>query len=119
MAVFAQPGLAPRPVFEIVSVKVNRSNDPRTFRIDALAGGRFHATNAPVKRVLTIAYGVEYSQILSGPGWLESDGYDFDAKVDGTPPRERYLLMLQSLLEDRFQMTVRRETRAVPVYALV
>jgi uncharacterized protein (TIGR03435 family) len=119
IAVWAQPPAKPQSAFDVISVKVNRSNDPRTFRIDPLANGRFHATNTPVKRVLTLAYGLGYPEILGGPAWLESDGYDFEAKAEGQPTRVELVAMLQALLENRFQMKAHRETREVPVYALV
>jgi uncharacterized protein (TIGR03435 family) len=109
------------PVFEVTSVKRNNSNDPNTFRIDPLQAGegRFHATNTPVKRLLALVYQLGYPEILGGPAWLESDGYDFEGKVDGKPSRAELLQMVQALLGDRFRMKAHRESRQVPVYALV
>jgi uncharacterized protein (TIGR03435 family) len=52
--------------------------------------------------------------------WLQSDLYTIEAKADGTPTEETMQgPMMQSLLEDRFQLKIHRETREVPVYDLV
>jgi uncharacterized protein (TIGR03435 family) len=57
--------------------------------------------------------------ISGGPTWINSDGYRISATVEGTPSRVVMRgPMLQALLEDRFKLKIRRETREVPVYAL-
>lgn len=57
--------------------------------------------------------------VEGGPAWINSASYRIEAKSEGSEGRG--LLngpMLQALLEDRFQLKIRRETRHVPVYAL-
>ncbi len=58
-------------------------------------------------------------QISGGPGWIDSDRFDIEAKAEGNP-REEMMAgpMLQRLLEDRFQLKVHREMRERPVYLL-
>jgi len=61
-------------------------------------------------------------ETAGGPNWIDSDRYDIEAKADciaGPIMREQYQLMVQSLVEDRFQLKVRVEPREVPVYELV
>jgi uncharacterized protein (TIGR03435 family) len=61
-------------------------------------------------------------QIVGGPAWMDSERYDVQAKADcsgGTFSRERLQLMVQSLLEDRFQLKAHWETRELPIYNLV
>jgi uncharacterized protein (TIGR03435 family) len=65
------------------------------------------------------AYGVQSFQIVGGPAWLESEGYNIDAKAPGSASQRQVFLMLQSLLEDRFHLKVHRETKDLPAYALV
>jgi len=58
--------------------------------------------------------------ISGGPAWINSDLYTIEAKPVGQPGTQ--VLegpMLQTLLEDRFKLKIRRETRDVPVYFLV
>jgi uncharacterized protein (TIGR03435 family) len=50
-----------------------------------------------------------------------SNFYDIQAIADGASPltMERAVIMLRSLMEDRFQLKLHREVREMPVYALV
>jgi len=107
-----------RPSFDVASVKPNKTGDVR-FTITSLAGGRFLATNASLKMLITTAYGVRDSEIAGGPNWIDTDKFDVEAKTVGTIPAGQMCLMLQSLLEDRFQLKTHRQTRDLPVYELV
>src|SRR5580658_716830 len=53
------------------------------------------------------------------PGWAGSDRFTIDATTN-TPTTRPMLLgpMMQSILEDRFQLKVHRETREVPIFEL-
>jgi len=86
--------------------------------VSPMPGGRLVAT-APVKLLIMNAYGFQYSEIVGGPDWVNADSYEIDAKAAGNADRSQVMLMLQSLLEDRFQMRVHRETRETLVYALI
>jgi len=80
--------------------------------------------------LVTYAYGVQNFQISGAPGWLSSDKYDIDARMDSSVSdalkklsqdesgleRQR---MLQKLLTDRCKLVVHRETKHLPLYALV
>jgi uncharacterized protein (TIGR03435 family) len=56
---------------------------------------------------------------MGGPTWLTSQRYQIDAKAAATASRGQMFLMLQSLLEDRFQLKIHRDTKEMPVFALV
>jgi uncharacterized protein (TIGR03435 family) len=65
------------------------------------------------------------NQFVGGSDWWESATFNIEAKVDSTtafPARqdgaERMRLMVQSLLEDRFKLSVHWETREQQVYEL-
>jgi uncharacterized protein (TIGR03435 family) len=61
-------------------------------------------------------------QIIGGPNWIDSDRYDIQATADcsgGVLSREQLQLMVQSMLEDRFQLKVHKETRDLPIYNLL
>lgn len=83
-----------------------------------MPGGRLVA-NAPVKLLIMNAYGLQRSEIVGGPDWIDTDRYEVNAKAEENAERGRLMLMLQELLEDRFQMRAHRETREIPVYSLV
>ena len=118
---------ADAPTFEVASVKLNKSGD--RFIGFTYQGGRFKATNVPLRVLIRNAYQVHDSQISDGPNWVNSDRFDIVAKGDvGASPafpiqlREgasKLQLMMRALLVDRFKLAVHRETRQIPVYALV
>lgn len=65
--------------------------------------GRLTAS-APLRVLMEAAYHVQPFQIVGGPEWVQWDGYAVDAKASGNPERPQMMLMLQSLLQDRFQL---------------
>jgi uncharacterized protein (TIGR03435 family) len=117
-----------RPRFEVASVKQNLSNDRRSFA--AQPGGRLVVTNFALKDLIAAAFGMADMQALVaeriiGPAWIETERYNIDAKASaefqfapGGPPQEA-ILMLRSLLEDRFKLVARREKRELPIFELV
>jgi uncharacterized protein (TIGR03435 family) len=70
--------------------------------------------------VIRTAFQLQEDQIVGGPKWLATDRFDIEARAaDATgAPNERLLIMLQSLLADRFHLTTHREKRELPVFAL-
>src|SRR6185295_12825696 len=112
----AQPQAA-RSDFEVASIKPNTSGDPgRYIRPSA---GRLSVTNMAVKDLLTYAFQVRDFQISGGPGWINSDRYDIEAKTNGNVSPEQSRAMLKGLLEDRFKLKVHRETKELPIYVLI
>ena len=55
---------------------------------------------------------------MGGPAWIDSEGYNIEAKPEANTDQKHAWLMLQSLLADRFRLTLHRETRELPVYNL-
>ena len=75
--------------------------------------------NIPVVMLIRTAYGLQNDQVIGGPDWMRSEGFNITAKApDGTPVTAMGPL-LESLLAERFQLTFHREKRELPVYALV
>jgi uncharacterized protein (TIGR03435 family) len=117
------PGAA-APKFEVASVKPNRTGEAG-MRIGMQPGGRFTATNVPLRQLILFAYQLQGFQIVGGPDWITSDRFDISAKAEGeTPPTPPgtvgpMQLMIRSLLEERFKLAVHHETRELPIYALV
>jgi uncharacterized protein (TIGR03435 family) len=115
--VFAQAPPEGRPQFEVASIKVHPP--PVTRIIVTAPPGRFVAEGFSLKMLVARAYGVSEARVLGGPNWVDSERYDIDAKAEGLIPAGQAPLMLQTLLESRFQLKVHRETRESPVYDLV
>jgi uncharacterized protein (TIGR03435 family) len=130
---------AQTPSFEVASIKKNTS---RPSGPDARMLG-CHGTNShsplmtiplgrcatrfePLRLVIALAYDIPPSllypydgKILSGPEWINSEIYDIEAKAEGPTTEAQLKLMLQDLLADRFKLKLHRESREMPVYALV
>lgn len=113
LALYAQP--AAQPKFEVASIKP--SQEQRFMNVRPLPG-RLTA-NATVRLLMQNAYTMQPFQIVGGPEWVNSERYDIEAKADGNASRAQMFLMLQSLLEERFHLKIHRETKELPVYALV
>ena len=75
-------------------------------------------TNLTLRQLLAFAYGLHGSQI-SGPDWIETEGYDITAKTKSPATKAQHRPMLRAFLEDRFKLTSHRETKELPVYWLV
>ena len=50
---------------------------------------------------------------------MDSERFDVRAKVPPDTTPDQVNLMLQKLIADRFRMTIHRETKELPIYALV
>lgn len=116
---------SPRPTFEVASVKPNPNCRP-----SPNAGplpGRLELPCITTRMLIQAAYGgfsgeklnARYLDAVGGPGWLDTEWYQVSAKAQGKPTAAQMMgPMLQALLEDRFQLKVRIESRQSPVYAL-
>jgi uncharacterized protein (TIGR03435 family) len=108
---------APRS-FEVASVKPRDPANPRSMMVGD-PSGRFTTMNIPVVMLIRTAYGLQNDQVVGGPDWIRTEGFNITAKApDGTPVTAMGP-MIESLLADRFQLTFHREKRELPVYALV
>lgn len=116
VGVFGQSADSPR--FDVASIKPNSSTVGGAGDIRALPGGRLTAEGVLARFLIQDAYGVKPFQISGGPGWVNSDRYDIDAKAQGNPSRAQTRLMTQALLAERFKLKIHRETRELPVYVL-
>jgi uncharacterized protein (TIGR03435 family) len=78
-----------------------------------------NATLATVRMLLMSAYQLRDYQVIGGPGWMNSDRFDISARAAGEVPPAVARQMLKNLLNDRFKLKARTETREADVYALV
>jgi uncharacterized protein (TIGR03435 family) len=109
---------ADRPRFEVASVKPTPDKMRNSAGMRPSQGGRLHAENMPTRMLVMRAYHLQDFQIVGGPDWLRNEGFDIEAKGDPNTANAQVMLMLQSLLEERFQLKYHREMRELPVYAL-
>jgi uncharacterized protein (TIGR03435 family) len=103
--------------FEVASVKRTPPDSPRG-QSSKLDPGRVTFSGATLGQLIRRAYNVKEYQ-LSGPDWINTDRFEITAKF---PPKygvDQVVLMLQNLLAERFKLTIRHDTKEMPVYALV
>ncbi|MFZ0592974.1 MAG: M56 family metallopeptidase, partial [Bryobacteraceae bacterium] len=118
-----------RPSFDVASIKPTKPGTGGPLFLFH-PGARFVATGITAKLLLEQAYAVKDSQIAQAPPWFDSERYDIDAKpeeaagaaIDKLPwneRRETLREMMQSLLAERFKLSLGHETKELPVYTLV
>jgi len=105
-----------RPLtFDVTSVKPNTSGEQGGS--SKAQPGRYVGVNVTLKRVIGLAYR-PVQEFIGGPDWINTDRFDIEGSVEGTPTQDQMLEMLRSLLAERFKLAVHRETRQMPAYAL-
>ncbi len=120
----------PPLAFEVASIRllpvppigrpVTRMPRAMPFQISGLT---VFERNASLQELIMDAYDVKRFQVTGGPAWgkvPEGDRYEIQAKAPGsTPPTPAQVRrMIQSLLADRFQLKLHRETKDLSVYEL-
>jgi uncharacterized protein (TIGR03435 family) len=129
------------PKWEVVSIRPcvlpvqagNRGGGPRGSNSPILSPGRMTLNCQSIAGLIATAYllfakgqsqpfysvGGSGTTIEGGPSWARSDLYTITAKAEGTPGNAMMQgPMLQMLLEDRFKLRIRFETREISVYEL-
>jgi uncharacterized protein (TIGR03435 family) len=125
LAAFAQT----RPAFEVASIKPAEPIDMAKMMAAAQNGqmpkigahvdaNRAEYTYLDLKSLISLAYGVKPYQITC-PDWMANARFDIVAKLPEKASKDDVPRMLQTLLEDRFKLTIHRTTAEHPVLALV
>jgi uncharacterized protein (TIGR03435 family) len=111
------------PAFEVATVKVGAPIKGDTYNINTgrIANGVVTLGNATLSDCLKFAYSLTTDDQLAGPDWIKSKEFRYDVTAKGTPDAssDQLLAMLQSLLQERLQMTLHREQREFQHYELV
>jgi uncharacterized protein (TIGR03435 family) len=112
--------------FDVASVKLYKDDgkSPRNQFSYNAQGVTFRGCSLAF--VVAEAYHVQPGRVV-GPNSLTkqalwgslTQGYDIVGKADHAVPKEQVRLMLQSLLAERFPLTMHREGKTGPVYKLV
>lgn len=115
---FGQTGDAP-PKFEAADIHPSAKSPNAFMRPPQTHNGRFEVKNATMADLIAIGYGFSQDKVVGGPNWLELDRFDITAKVPSASASDVQKSILQPLLEERFKLVVRKETRPLPTFALV
>src|SRR5215831_1588252 len=130
-ALMALPLRAARPqatgavAFEVVSVKPSTADTSTPMgmmpRLGPMTNSRFTAGNVTLRVLIQLAYEFPDFLIVGGPSWQSSKRFDVQGKTeDGFAGTQKdMMVMLQSLLGERFGLKVHLEKREMPVSVLV
>jgi uncharacterized protein (TIGR03435 family) len=107
-------------IFEVASVKLNRSNNRRPGAFNAApAAGRLTITNMPVGSLIGGAYGLQPYELVHDDNPVLSQRVDIEAKTDrAVASGAQMQRMLQPLLAERFKLAVHRESREMNAFVL-
>jgi uncharacterized protein (TIGR03435 family) len=121
------PAATPAAAFDVASVKPSNPNPDPTNPLSQIAlmlpqpGGRFTATNTPLRMLIMAAYELKQdAQLAGGPPALLAAKYDITARTaTATLGMKELPGLLRSLLADRFKLKAHTESRELPIYDLV
>jgi uncharacterized protein (TIGR03435 family) len=106
------------PSFEVATIKPSKPDQQGKFF--RLGGRRFTTTNTTLDDLISYAYKIHPNQIISAPGWAETEKYDINAQPDseGAPNDQQWKDMMQKLIAERFTLIFHRDKRELSVYLL-
>lgn len=122
---------SPLPSFDVATIRPSQGDSLHIVR----SAGELHMLDVTVRYLLEQAYNIPWTngakdRIRGGPGWMDNDHYDLDAKIgpeaavtlEQMPEEQRRRQMnlrLQTLLADRLRLKVHFETHQEPVFAIM
>jgi uncharacterized protein (TIGR03435 family) len=122
----------PLPSFEVATVKPSNGDNA----IPSVSTATESRTmNVTARNLIEQAYGIPWTpgrneRIMGGPGWIDNNRYDVDARIDDSlvarfeklsneERKAQMSLMMQSLLADRFNLKVHFQSSEMPIYGLI
>jgi uncharacterized protein (TIGR03435 family) len=120
---FAQSADTPAPAFDVASVKPGQPGgrgggmERRVLQNIQVSPGTVTARNASLRSCIRWAWHVSEFQV-SGPDWLDSERFEITGKAAGPSTEAELRLMMQALLQERFKLTLHRQTKELSAYVL-
>jgi uncharacterized protein (TIGR03435 family) len=105
--------------FDVASIKLNTSGGGGSYPELVPGGRRLIATNQYLMALLMFAYDVSPLQVSGIPSDFFRQTYDIEATCEEPITKEQLPHLLQSLLEERFHLSIHRELKEQPVYDLI
>jgi len=84
-------------------------------------GGRIVLENVTVRYLIETAWHLHEHQLVGAPAWIDTAQFDIEAKpeTEAAGMQDVRGRMIQAALTDRFGLVFHRETKELPVHALV
>jgi uncharacterized protein (TIGR03435 family) len=124
------PGSVAPTEFEVADVKPTPS-DFQGIRFNVLPSGQLNLQGVNLKLVMTVAWSISDDMLIGAPKWLDQDRFDIIAKaprsaiIEGGGPNgppidfDALMVMLKSLLVERFKLAAHMEERPISAYNLM
>jgi uncharacterized protein (TIGR03435 family) len=106
-----------RLTFEVASIKPAKPGEGGGSVYPKPAGQGYEA-EATVREMISVVYRIPIASVRGGPGWLDKDVWDVEAKADHAYGLADLHTMFQNLLADEFKLKFHEETKEGPLYAL-
>ena len=117
-SVFAQSPLK----FEVATIKLADPNAPGRNQMLRAAPNRMSIPSMTLSWMIYTAYGEGMNTsatVTGGPDWVNRTAYAVEGLAHEPATQRQFQAMLRTLLEERFGLKIRTETRSGNVYALV
>ena len=107
--------LSAPPAFEAVSIIKSAPNIPMVrFKVGPES---LQAENLSLEELIERAFGLMQYQV-SVPDWMNESRFVIIARASGPVSRNQMMVMLQTVLQDRFHLTFHWADKTMPVYVL-
>lgn len=112
------------PAFEVATIKPAAPQEMGRMMVGMRGGpgtndpGQATFTNMSLTGLVQVAWGVQDYQVTA-PSWMDSTRFDVIVKVPAGASKEDFKAMMRNLLAERFKLAAHKESKEVPIYALV
>ena len=121
-AALGQTGIAPSetpaPAFEAADVHLSPKVRNPSMASGGLRGTRYLVRQGTIVDLISLAYDVDNDKILGGPSWLDIVRFDVSARAPEHSSPEQAKLMLQTLLAQRFNLKIHKDSKELPGFVL-
>ncbi len=111
-----------QPSFDVASLKPSPPPTGELYvaNLGTARNGEVAVTNGTLADCVKFAYGLVGDEQLAGPDWIKSKEVRFDllGKAPRDTPRDQLLLMLRTLLTERFHLAFHTEPRSFAHFVL-
>jgi len=116
----AQPAAKTPLAFEVTSVKPTAPSSTQSRGLRPLPGGQTYVADGfPLRTMILFMFRLTSSQLVGGPGWINTDRWDVQAKAEKPSSIDDLHEMFKTMLVDSFKLKFHREMRTLPTLALV
>jgi len=106
------------PAFEAADVHVSAKVRMPSMAAGGLRGTRYLVRQGTMVDLISLAYDIDPDKILGGPSWLDMNRFDVSARAPAGSNPEQAKLMLQTLLAQRFSLTLHKDSKELPGFVL-